>query len=236
MPHDLAVPLDPAEPTLVGTIGAELRRAADPTRAPQMQAYMKSSMPYLGVPLPVTRRIARSAAVSYPPADVSDLLASATALWRGAKYREERYAAAELTGLRMAAGRLEMLPLYREMIVTGAWWDHVDGISERIGGLLLAHRPVIEPVIREWSTDPDRWLRRSSIISQLALKQRTDVVLLTDVIEPNLADPEFFIRKAIGWALRQYARIDPDWVRAFVQANGAAMSPLSRREAMKHLG
>ncbi len=236
MPHDLVVPLDPADPTLVGAIEVELRHAADPARAPQMQAYMKSSMPYLGVPLPVTRRIARSAAARYPPADVSDLLASATALWRGARYREERYAAAELTGLRLAAGRLEMLPLYREMIVTGAWWDHVDGISERIGGLLVAHRPVIEPVIREWSTDPDRWLRRSSIISQLALKHRTDVVLLTDVIEPNLADREFFIRKAIGWALRQYARIDPDWVRAFVEAHGAAMSPLSRREAMKHLG
>jgi 3-methyladenine DNA glycosylase AlkD len=236
VPHDPVVPLDPGDPTLVGAIGAELRRAADPARAPQMQAYMKSSMPYLGVPLPVTRRIARFAAASYPPADVPDLLASATALWRGAKYREERYAAAELTGLAMAAGRLEMLPLYREMIVTGAWWDHVDGISERIGGLLLAHRPVIEPVIREWSTDPDSWLRRSSIISQLALKQRTDVVLLTDVIEPNLADREFFIRKAIGWALRQYARVDPDWVRAFVDGHAAAMSPLSRREAMKHLG
>jgi 3-methyladenine DNA glycosylase AlkD len=236
VPHDPVVPLDPGDPTLVGAIGAELRRAADPARAPQMQAYMKSSMPYLGVPLPVTRRIARSAAASNPPADVPDLLASATALWRGAKYREERYAAAELTGLAMAAGRLEMLPLYREMIVTGAWWDHVDGISERIGGLLLAHRPVIEPVIRQWSTDPDSWLRRSSIISQLALKQRTDVVLLTDVIEPNLADREFFIRKAIGWALRQYARVDPDWVRAFVDGHAAAMSPLSRREAMKHLG
>ena len=235
MPHDPVVPLDPGDPTLVGAIGAELRRAADPARAPQMQAYMKSSMPYLGVPLPVTRRIARSAAASHPPADVPDLLASATALWRGAKYREERYAAAELTGLAMAAGRLEMLPLYREMIVTGAWWDHVDGISERIGGLLLAHRPVIEPVIRQWSTDPDSWLRRSSIISQLALKQRTDVVLLTDVIEPNLADREFFIRKAIGWALRQHARVDPGWVRAFVEARGDRLSGLSRREALKHL-
>ena len=201
-----------------------------------MQAYMKSAMPYLGVPLPVTRRIAKSAAVRCPPIDVTDLLVSATTLWRGAKYREERYAAAELTGLRLATGRLEMLPLYREMIVTGAWWDHVDGISDRIGALLLAHRAVIEPVIRDWSTDPDIWLRRSSIISQLSLKQHTDVELLTDVIVPNLADREFFIRKAIGWALRQYARIDPEWVRAFVESHRAIMSPLSRREAMKHLG
>lgn len=236
MTQGATVPLDPDEPTLVGTISAELRRAADPTRAPQMQAYMKSSMPYLGVPLPATRRIARSAAASYPPADVPDLLASVTALWRGAKYREERYAAAELTGLRVAAGRLEMLPLYREMIVTGAWWDHVDGIVERIGALLMVHRPVLEPVIREWSTDPDRWLRRSSIICQLALKERTDTSLLSDVIAANLADREFFIGKAIGWALRQYARTDPDWVRAFVTEHETSLSPLSRREAMKHLG
>ena len=91
-------------------------------------------------------------------------------------------------------------------------------------------------MIREWSTDPDRWLRRSSIICQLALKHRTDVALLTDVIEPNLADREFFIRKAIGWALRQYARTDPDWVRAFVAVSTRTpLSPLSRREAMKHL-
>ncbi len=220
---------------MVGTIEAELRRAADPARAPQMQAYMKSTMPFLGVPLPVTRRIARSAAAGHPPTDVLDLLGSAAALWRAAIYREERYAAAELTSLRLASARLEMLPLYREMIVTGAWWDHVDGISERIGALLLAHRPVIEPVIREWSTDPDRWLRRSSIISQLALKERTDTALLTAVIVPNLPDREFFIRKAIGWALRQYARTDPDWVRAFVADHETSLSPLSRREAMKHL-
>lgn len=232
----MSVRLDPVEPTLVDTIRSELWSAADPARAPQMRAYMKSTMPYLGVPLPMTRRITKSAAVSHPPADVADLLASATELWRGATYREERYAAAELTGLRLAAGRLEMLPLYREIIVTGAWWDHVDGISERIGALLPAHRAVLEPVIREWSTDPDFWLRRSSIISQLALKERTDIQLLADVIEPNLADREFFIRKAIGWALRQYARIDPDWVRAFVTAHEAAISPLSRREALKHLG
>jgi 3-methyladenine DNA glycosylase AlkD len=230
------VALDPVPPSLVGTIAAELRQAADPARAPQMQAYMKSAMPYLGVPLPVTRRITRTAAAAHPPADLQDLLGSATTLWRAAAYREERYAAAELTGLRPAAGRLEMLPLYREMIVTGSWWDHVDGISERIGVLLLAHRSAIEPVIREWSTDPDFWLRRGSIISQLALKQRTDVQLLTDVIVPNLADREFFIRKAIGWALRQYARTDPGWVRSFVSTHQDAMSPLSRREAMKHLG
>jgi 3-methyladenine DNA glycosylase AlkD len=166
---------------------------------------------------------------------VQDLMSSAADLWRSAEYREERYGATELTGLRTAAGRLELLPLYTEMIVTGAWWDHVDAVSSRIGALLLAHQGVVEPVVRSWSTDGDRWLRRSSIICQLALRERTDTDLLRAVIEPNLADPEFFVRKAIGWALRQYARTDPDWVRDFVRSHAATISPLSRREALKHL-
>jgi 3-methyladenine DNA glycosylase AlkD len=221
---------------LVGQIRADLRAAADPARAPQMQAYMKSSMPYLGVPLPATRLIAKRALADHSPSGVADLAATATDLWRTAEYREERYAATELTGVRIASGRLELLPLYVEMIVTGAWWDHVDGVSPRIGALLLAHRSEMLPQIRQWAVDPDRWLRRSSIICQLGLAGRTDVDLLTEVIVANLGDREFFVRKAIGWALRQYARTDPDWVRAFVRTHEAALSPLSRREAMKHLG
>ena len=220
---------------LVTAIRAALRAAEDPARAPQMQAYMKSALPYLGVPMPVTRRITRQAAAACPPSGVPDLIDSAASLWRGAGYREERYAATELTGLRLAAGRPELLPLYTEMIVTGAWWDHVDPVSQRIGALLSTHSNAVEPVIRAWSTDQDRWLRRTSIICQLGRGPRTDTALLREVIEPNLTDPEFFVRKAIGWALRQYARVDPDWVRAFVAEHAAVISPLSRREALKHL-
>jgi 3-methyladenine DNA glycosylase AlkD len=226
---------DPAG-DLPDVVRAGLRDAADPVRAPQMQAYMKSAMPYLGVALPVTRRITEAAAKQFPPTGPDDLIRSATELWRAAEFREERYAATELTGLRLAAGRLEFLPLCTEMIVTGAWWDHVDAVSQRIGAMLLAHRDEMEPLIRAWSTDADRWLRRTSIICQLAFGDRTDAALLSDVVVPNLADREFFIRKGIGWELRQYARTDPDWVRAFVSEHAAVISPLSRREALKHLG
>ena len=221
--------------TLPELIRRELRAAADPARAPGMQAYMKSAMPYLGVPVPVMRKITRAAAVLAPPVDLAALIDDTHSLWRAAEYREERYAATELTGLRIADGRLEMLPVCREMIVTGAWWDHVDGVAHRIGALLIAHRAVLDPQLRAWSTDPDHWLRRSSIIAQLGLKDRTDPGLLADVIIPNLDEREFFVRKAIGWALREYARTDPDWVRAFVERHAARLSPLSRREAMKHL-
>jgi 3-methyladenine DNA glycosylase AlkD len=220
---------------LIEAIRGELRARADPVRAPGMQAYMKSSMPYLGVPVPNVRRLTRAAAVRFPPRDLNDLRRSAQAIWRTADYREERYAATELTGLRMATGRLELLDLWREMIVTGAWWDHVDAVAHRIGDLLVAHPDHLTPLLRDWSRDPDRWLRRSSIICQLSLKSRTDVPLLQEVILVNAADPEFFVRKAIGWALRDYARTDPDWVRSFVGDHATVLSPLSRREALKHL-
>jgi 3-methyladenine DNA glycosylase AlkD len=88
--------------------------------------------------------------------------------------------------------------------------------------------------IRAWSTDDNLWLRRVAILGQLGRRDRVDLALLADAIEPNRADPEFFVRKAIGWALREVARWDPDWVRAYVDR--VELSPLSRREATKHLG
>jgi len=221
---------------LVAKIRSDLRAVADPVRAPQMQAYMKSSMPYLGVPVPVTRKLTKQAALARPPADLDELVGATTRLWRSAEFREERYAATTLAGLRLATGRLEVLPLHREMIVTGAWWDHVDAVSHLVGAVLLAHPAELGTLLGGWSTDDDRWLRRTSIISQLGFKSRTDTGLLTAVITPNLTDKEFFVRKAIGWALREYAKTDPEWVREFVELHSGSISPLSRREALRHLG
>jgi 3-methyladenine DNA glycosylase AlkD len=89
------------------------------------------------------------------------------------------------------------------------------------------------PLLRDWARSPDRWLRRSALIAQLGARERTDTALLTEVVEANAADREFFVRKAIGWALRDFARTDPDWVRRFLADH--ELSPLSRREAAKHL-
>ncbi len=227
---------DPAVAALVAAVRTGLRLEADPDRAPQMQRYMKSAMPYLGVPVPRVRAIAKDCARERRDADRDELIAAAIALWRDAVHREERYAATELTALPRVRGDLAVLDLLIEMIVTGAWWDHVDGVAHGIGALLLAHRAEMEPRIRAWATDPDRWLRRTSVICQLGHRDRTDTGLLTAVITVNLDDRDFFVRKAIGWALREYARTDPRWVRAFVRTHESRLSPLSRREAMKHLG
>jgi len=224
-----------ADAVLVAAVTERLGAAADPGRAPRMQAYMKSDLPYLGVAVPTVRALTKAAARRHPPAAVAQLAATAAVLWRGATHREHRYAAAALTGLRLADGSLTLLPLYEEMIVIGAWWDHVDAVAPRLGQLLITDPATMRPLLLAWSTADDRWLRRASIIAQLGAKTRTDVDLLTRVIDANTADGDFFVRKAIGWALRDYARTDPRWVRQFVTARSTALSTLSRREAIKHL-
>lgn len=224
-----------ANTELISAIRAQLRGAADPARAAGAQAYLKSEMPSLGVRVPEVRRIVRAAARERPPGSLQELQSTVLELWRDADWREERYAAIDLTGLRLAAGELSMLPLYEEIIRSGAWWDLVDGVSHRLCELLQTHREDMSPVLLRWSMDPDLWIRRAAITAQLGAKSATDPALLAAVVEPNLADPEFFIRKAIGWALRDYSATDPDWVRDFAERSGEALSPLSRREALRNL-
>ena len=227
-----------ADADLVAEVRAALRAAAQPDRAPHMQRYMKSAMPYLGVPVPTVRRLARATERSHPLQTRPVLTATVRDIWSGAEYREERYAATEL--LNTASARrlvsIELLPLYRELIVSGAWWDHVDEVARRVAELRVASPVEMDPVLRAWSRDTDIWLRRTAIISQLGAKHGTDLDLLTDVIEPNLAGREFFIRKAVGWALRDYAWTDPAWVRGYVAIHETQLSPLSRREALKNIG
>ena len=218
---------------LVTALRRSLREHADPDLAPGQQAYMKSTMPFLGVRVPEVRRLTKAAARSSPPADLEDLERSARRLWDDATHREERYAATALTALRLAKGRRELMPLYEHVAVTGAWWDHVDDVAHRIADLHDAHPEPTAQAVRRWGTSSDMWLRRLAILSQLGRRDRVDRALLVDLIEPNVADPEFFVRKAIGWALREVARVDPEWVRTF--AGEHELSPLSRREALKHL-
>ena len=209
---------------------------ADPQRAAGMQAYMKSTMPFYGL------RLSQVRAISTEVLDGSSMTCdewkeTIVELWRGARRREERYAAQYLLTLKRHQDCLgpRDMPMLEELIVTGAWWDHVDELAHLIGDLLLAYPKTMRPLMRAWSTDEHLWKRRVSIIGQVGLKRDTDLKLLYANIEPNLADRDFFIRKAIGWALRQYAWTDPEPVRAFVEQHRAVLSPLSVREALKNL-
>jgi 3-methyladenine DNA glycosylase AlkD len=223
---------------IVDALRGGLAELADPVAAEAMQKYMKSAMPFRGVPKPARRTLLREAVSAHPVPDAAVLREVATELWDGARYREERYLALALVDVPRHARLLDLTwaPVLRDWIVTGAWWDFTDEIaSRRVGPLLRAHPDELSPVMRKWSVDPDRWLRRTSVICQLSSGRDTDLALLTDAIEANAADPDFFLRKGIGWALRQYARTDPEWVRRFVAAH-PQLSPLTRREAFKHLG
>ena len=216
---------------------AALREAADPERAPQQQAYMKSDMPYFGVGVPQCRRICGAVFKTQPLADVRAWEAAILELWRNAAHREERYAAVELLLFGRYSGWLEptRIPLIEELVVTGAWWDYVDAIAGRgVGTMLVAHPRPIEAVLREWAKDDNIWKRRTAILAQLRAKRATDTKLLADLIGPSIGESEFFLRKGIGWALREYSKTDPDWVLAFVKAH-PELSDLSRREALKHL-
>lgn len=223
---------------MIDALRSEMAAAADPQKAVAMQAYMKSTMPYYGISSPelagIYRRVFRA-----------HLLNSCTAwrgtvleLWRGARYREERYAAIALLSDRRhrECVRPELMPAIEEMVVTGGWWDLVDSLAHVVGDLLRSHPKQIRPLMRRWSGDSNLWKRRVSIICQLGFKRETDLDLLYANIAPNLRDREFFIRKAIGWALRQYAWTDPEEVARYVREHDSELSPLSRREALKNIG
>lgn len=227
---------------LVRLVRRRIAEVADPGRAPRMQAYMRSSMPYRGVTSVPLRALCRKVYDAHPLPDRASWESCVRTLWDDAGYREERYAAMALTSHRLYRAHQdpETLGLYRHLVVSGAWWDFVDSLaSHNVGAILATHPLDVTPTMREWAVDDDLWLRRTAILCQLQRKEATDVDLLRDTLEVNLEGSrfgsEFFVRKAVGWALRQHARVDPDWVRAFVARHQDRLSGLSRREALKHL-
>lgn len=128
----------------------------------------------------------------------------------------------------------EHLPLIKKYILTKSWWDTVDGLDGVVGKMSLRYPEVKETMI-EWSQTDSVWLRRVAIDHQLLFKDQTDTALLETIIVNNLGQKEFFINKAIGWALRDFSKTDPEWVWKFIQKYREALSPLSIRERSKYL-
>jgi 3-methyladenine DNA glycosylase AlkD len=225
---------------LAHAVRSELARHADPVRAVGQQRYMKSALPYRGLTTPQLRSVLRPVLddEGHRMSSPSEWEATIRVLWDEAAYREEWYAAIVLArhrAYRRWVGS-ESMPLWRHLIVTGGWWDVVDDVATHLVRDVRLGAPEVEGLrLREWAESDDLWLRRSAIVCQVGLRTGVDRGLLVDTIEPNLADRDFFIRKAIGWALRDHARVAPDWVRTYVDQHGARLSGLSRREAMRHL-
>ena len=232
--------MEPREVTeqLLSAVRTRLAAAGDPERAAGQQRYMKSAMLCLGVRMPVIARLCRDVFAEYVFPDRASWETGVRTLWDEAAFREERYAAIALTGYRAYASYQDSttVALYEHMIVSGAWWDYVDDLAiRRVGPILRSDPAAVAAMLRNWSTDDDVWRRRTSIIAQVKSAIDTDLDLLNDCLAPNLGDREFFVAKAIGWALLEYAKTDPDWVRRYLADYGPQMSGLSRREAAKHL-
>jgi 3-methyladenine DNA glycosylase AlkD len=222
--------------SLLTDLRHELARLADPEKAPRMQAYMKSAMPYRGVPVPLIRAVCKTLFADLAFDSRAAWQNQVLAIWRHAKFREERYAALNLCAHKLARPFHEprAMTMYEEMVVTGAWWDYVDDLSHRVGEILKAHPRRMKPMMRTWSRCGDLWKRRVSIICQLGFKQDTDLDLLYACIEPSLGSREFFLQKAIGWALRQHAWTDSKEVIRYVKRE-TRLAPLSHREALKNV-
>lgn len=223
---------------LVNDIRAALAERANPDVAVQQQAYMKSSLPYYGLKASEVKAVLKPLLIKHTLASKVEWELAIRTLWDGVSHREEWYAAigiARYGRYREYRTSLEALPLYEHMIRIGAWWDVCDEIAQHlVGEVLMADREDTSARIRAWSTDDHMWIRRCSILSQGKHKDKTDAKLLRDCILPSIDDTDFFSRKAIGWALRDYARVNPDWVVAFVAEFDGRLSGLSVREALKH--
>lgn len=200
-----------------------------------MARYMKDQFPFLGLPRPIYQAIARPIVASLGR-DVEEkfLIDSARRLWKLSP-REFQYCAGDLLDRHVRRLTPGSLVHCQELLTTKSWWDSVDQITTRVVSPVVRNHPKeLRPVIDRWSRAENFWLRRAAIIHQLPFREETDHRRLFAYCSRNARDPEFFIRKAIGWALRQYARTDPDAVREYVDAH-PELSPLSRREALKHL-
>ena len=222
-------------PAAVAFAKQQLQALADPRAAVDMAKYLKTTMPFYGVKTPDRVPIARVMAERWSPQTATEYRSLVLALWEQA-HREMKYLGISMASRHSRFITPAALPLYKRLIVEGAWWDLVDGVAgDLVGTVLLEHRERTTPLLRRWLGDDDLWLRRSTIISQLNHKEATDAAFLFECCATRAHETEFFIKKAIGWALRQYARTDPAAVKRFVKEQGDRLSGLSRREALKHL-
>ena len=197
-----------------------------------MRAYMRGQFAFLGIPSPERRRLTREALTGLPALDTAELLHLADRLWQLPE-REYQYVACGL--LSRGARRLEVasVPTLEYLITTKSWWDTVDVLATHVVGALVLAHPELRDAMDRWLGSENLWLARAAILHQERWGERTDAEWLFAACASRAGDRDFFIRKAIGWALRSYARTGPMAVKAFVEAQGDRLSGLSRREALR---
>lgn len=224
---------------LVADIRSGLAAEANREIGEQQQKYMKSDIPFFGLKAPQVRTVMKPLLKQHTLRSRGEWEAAILTLWDEVTHREEWYAAlaiARYGRYRTYRTDVESLKLYDHLIREGAWWDVGDELAiHLVGEVLMANRVEAQQILRAWSTDEHLWIRRCSILSQNRHRDQTDPVLLRDCILPSIDDTDFFSRKAIGWALRDYSRFNPEWVLAFVDEFSDRLSGLSRREAIRNI-
>ena len=207
-------------------------KAADKTRASDMMRYMKNISPFLGIPRPIRDDIQKSWIAHMKTCDWKVQQKTAIDFWN-TDTREHQYAAMDMLVKCKAWNHADSITLFEQLILQKSWWDTVDLIAAKlVGPYYLKFPDKRNALIQRWMDSGNMWLQRTCLIFQLGYKEKTDFDLLRACIIPLLDSREFFIQKAIGWALRQYARSAPSKVLEF--ANSYPLKPLSRREALKH--
>lgn len=219
---------------LVDRVADALEPLADPEAAFDMAAYMKDQFVYLGINTPVRRQETKQVLADLKGADAPTLLGFAEACWARDE-REYQYVACDTLRKHAAALGPDDLAAVRGLIESKSWWDTVDSLAVHTIGPLVAAHPELAEQMDVWIHDDDIWVARTAILHQLMYKGDTDDERLFAYCDARAADTEFFIRKALGWALRQYARTDPEAVRVYVETNAELLSGLTKREALKHI-
>ncbi len=217
-------------------VTSRLAEAADPEKAPAMQAYMKTEMPFYGVQKAGRTPILRDLVKAHRPETADSYRQLVLALWN-LDHREEKYIALGFARHFESHILPNQTDLYHQLTVEGAWWDLVDEVATHlIRHLVVGYQVESWPVVDGWIDDDDMWLRRAALICQVGAKERTDSERLFTYCAARAPEEEFFIRKAIGWALRDYAWTAPTAVAGFINTHRAELSGLSYREGSKHIG
>lgn len=229
-----AVPDSALADTVLARLTEVYPAAGDPFRAQEQIAYMKGVAPFLGIRTPERRALSRTVLEGTASPAEADCAAVALRCF-ALPEREYHYFAVDYLRRYVTRCGSGFLPVARRLVTTVSWWDTVDHLAAHVVGGLVAADPALAARMDDWIGDEDPWVARTALLHQLRFKGATDTERLFTYCLRRSADTDFFLRKAIGWALREYAKTGPGEVRAFVEENRDRLSPLSVREALKHL-
>ena len=210
----------------------EMIRHKNEEQAQKMSKYMLNKFEYIGIKTPERREIFKIFFKEYKNEEKIDW-EFVNKCWEN-KYREFQYVAADYLKNMKDKLTIDDIPKLKQFILKKSWWDTIDNLDMTIGALGLKDSNV-NKILLEWSIDENIWLRRIAIDHQLLRKEKTNTELLEKILKNNLGQAEFFINKAIGWALRDYSKTNPEWVKNFIEKNRENMAKLSIKEASKYL-